>query len=203
VASTLRLSATFWQKRITNSQCNTKKDGAKADTIFCKAYWSKKNLELYPDSVFRFGIGWYFLCIFHNDTEGKLGKAFGILHLAGTPFFPQREASAPFWMDQAPRGKNKFPPILQNGVPAKFHKIVCSNTDRIYRPASASNLPIPAKLPVYRWSTTLKTSQPQGTFLRQQRKVCSAHAQRVFMFFSTGQLIRNTWAVPNDRQTNT
>ncbi len=25
----------------------------------------------------------------------------------------------------------------------------------------------------------------------------------VFMFFSTGQVIRNTWAVPDDRQTNT
>ena len=25
----------------------------------------------------------------------------------------------------------------------------------------------------------------------------------VFMFFSTGQVIRNTWAVPDDKQTNT
>jgi hypothetical protein len=25
----------------------------------------------------------------------------------------------------------------------------------------------------------------------------------VFMFLSTGQVIRNTWAVPDDRQTNT
>jgi hypothetical protein len=25
----------------------------------------------------------------------------------------------------------------------------------------------------------------------------------VFMFFSTGHVIRNTWAVPDDRQTNT
>jgi hypothetical protein len=32
----------FGQKRFTNSQCNTKRDGAKADTVFCKAYWSKK-----------------------------------------------------------------------------------------------------------------------------------------------------------------
>jgi hypothetical protein len=62
---------------------------------------------LYPDSVFWFGISRYFLGIFHTDTKGKLGKAFGILHLAGTPFFPQREASAPFLMDQAPLLREK------------------------------------------------------------------------------------------------
>jgi hypothetical protein len=33
-----------------------------------------KILELYPDLVFRYGIGWYFLGIFLTDTEGKLGK---------------------------------------------------------------------------------------------------------------------------------
>jgi hypothetical protein len=48
------------------------------------------SLELYPNLVFRFGIGRYFLGIFHTDTEGKLGKAFGILHLMGTPFFPSK-----------------------------------------------------------------------------------------------------------------
>ncbi len=73
------------------------------------------SLELYPNSVYRFGIGRYFLGIFHTDTEGKLGKAFSILHLAGTPFFPQREASAPFLMDQAPL-------LREKKVPAKFTK---------------------------------------------------------------------------------
>jgi hypothetical protein len=29
---------------------------------------------MYPDSVFWYGIGWYFLGIFLTDTEGKLGK---------------------------------------------------------------------------------------------------------------------------------
>jgi hypothetical protein len=29
---------------------------------------------LYPNLVFRFGIGWYFPGIFPTDTEGKLGR---------------------------------------------------------------------------------------------------------------------------------
>ncbi len=32
--------------------------------------------------------------------------------------------------------------------------------NQIYQPASADNLPIPAKLPVNRWSTTLETLDP-------------------------------------------
>jgi hypothetical protein len=63
---------------------------------------------LYPDLVFWFGIGRYFLGIFHTDTEGKLGKALGILHLAGTPFFPQREASAPFFDGSSPPYERKI-----------------------------------------------------------------------------------------------
>jgi hypothetical protein len=48
-----------------------------------------------------------------------------MVHLTGTPFFPQREASAPFLMDQCHpfEGKNKFPPNLQKGVPTEFHKM--------------------------------------------------------------------------------
>ena len=45
---------------------------------------------------------------FTNQYQRKTWPGrFGIVHLAGTPFFPQREASAPFLMDQAPllRGK--------------------------------------------------------------------------------------------------
>ncbi len=80
-------------------------------------------------------------------------RTFGIVHLAGTPF---SLASAPFLMDQAP---------LLRGVPAKFHKMELPPNltvqkipyipYRIYQPASAGNLPIPAKLPVNRWDTTL------------------------------------------------
>ena len=59
-------------------------------------------------------------------------------------------------MDQAP---------LWRGVPAKFHKkelppnLTVQKIPyipyQIYQPASAGNLPIPAKLPVNRWDTTL------------------------------------------------
>jgi hypothetical protein len=31
-------------------------------------------VELYLDSVFWYGIGWYFLGIFLTDTKGKFGK---------------------------------------------------------------------------------------------------------------------------------
>jgi hypothetical protein len=53
-----------------------------------------------------------------------LGGHLGIVHFAGTPFFPQRGASSPFLMDQAPLlRENKLPPNLQKGVAAKFHKM--------------------------------------------------------------------------------
>ncbi len=113
-------------------------------------------LELYPDSVFRYGIGWYFLGIFLTDTKGKLGKDLRYHTFGGNPF---SLASAPFLMDQAP---------LLRGVPAKFHKMELPPNltvqkipyipYRIYQPASAGNLPIPAKLPVNRWDTTLQFS---------------------------------------------
>ena len=66
-------------------------------------------------------------------------------------------ASAPFLMDQA---------SLLRGAPANFHKLelppnltvhkILYIPYQIYQPASASNLPIPAKLPVNRWDTTLQ-----------------------------------------------
>ncbi len=84
-------------------------------------------------------------------------RTFGIVHLAGTPFLL---ASAPFLMDQAP---------LLREVPAKFHKMELPPNHTvqkipyipygIYQPASAGNLPIPAKLPVNRWDTTLQIIQ--------------------------------------------
>jgi hypothetical protein len=55
----------------------------------------------------QFGISvWYHLVFsryFTNRYRKKTWSGhFGIVHLAGIPFFPQREASAPFLMDQAP-----------------------------------------------------------------------------------------------------
>jgi hypothetical protein len=74
-------------------------------------YRSEPSVELYPDSVFRYGIGWYFLGIFLTDTKGKLGKDVRYCTFGGNPFFPR---FCPFLMDQAP---------LLRGDPAKFHKM--------------------------------------------------------------------------------
>jgi hypothetical protein len=69
-------------------------------------------------------------------------------------------------MDQAP---------LLRRVPAKFHKMELPPNltvqkipyipYQIYQPASACNLPIPAKLPVNRWDTTLVILFPFSIWL--------------------------------------
>jgi hypothetical protein len=107
---------------------------------------------LYPDLVFQYGIGWYFLGIFLTDTKGKLGKDLRYRTFGGNPFF------ACF----CPLFDGPSPPL--RGVQAKFHKkelplnLTVQKIPyipyRIYQPASAGNLPIPAKLPVNRWDTT-------------------------------------------------
>ncbi len=114
-------------------------------------------LELYPDLVFRYGISWYFLGIFLTHTEGKLGKDLRYRTFGGTPFLL---ISAPFLMDQA---------TLLKGVPTKFHKMELLPNLTVqkipyipyqrYQPTSAGNLPIPAKLPVNRWDTTLSKTK--------------------------------------------
>jgi hypothetical protein len=42
--------------------------------------------------------------------------------------------------------------------------------------------------------------KPDLIYLLRQDQRCYVY---VFMFFLTGQVIRNTWAVPDNRQTNT
>ncbi len=44
-------------------------------------------LELYPDSVFLFGIGRCFLGIFPTDTKGKLGRDVLELYIWQEPLF--------------------------------------------------------------------------------------------------------------------
>jgi hypothetical protein len=73
---------------------------------------------LYPNSVFWFGIGWYFLGIFHTNTEGKLGKAFGIIHLAGTPFSPQK-GLRPLHHNLAKRAKHHDNHNMTRSTPPK------------------------------------------------------------------------------------
>jgi hypothetical protein len=76
-------------------------------------------VELYPDSVFRCGIGWYFLGIFLTDTEGKLGKDLPYRTFGGNPFFPRfcplfDGPSSPFEGGSSRK-------ISQNGAPAKSY----------------------------------------------------------------------------------
>jgi hypothetical protein len=61
-----------------------------------------KNLELYPDSVFRYGIGWYFLGIFLTDTEGKLGKDLRYRTFGENPLTPLRRVPAKFHKKELP-----------------------------------------------------------------------------------------------------
>jgi hypothetical protein len=68
-------------------------------------------LELYPDSVFWYGIGWYFLGIFLTNTKGKLGKDVRYCTFGGNPFFPRF----------CPLFDGPSPPL--RGVPTKFHKM--------------------------------------------------------------------------------
>ncbi len=70
-----------------------------------------KKLELYPDSVFRYGIGWYFLGIFLTDTKGKLGKDLQYRTFGGNPLFVR---FCPLFDGPSP---------TYEGVPAKFHKM--------------------------------------------------------------------------------
>jgi hypothetical protein len=54
-----------------------------------------KQLELYPDLVFWFGIGWYFPGIFPTDTKGKLGWDISVLYIWWEPLFSLKERLLP------------------------------------------------------------------------------------------------------------
>ncbi len=123
-----------------------------------------KTIDLYPNLVFWFGIGWYFPGIFPTNTKGKLGWDVLVLYIWREPLFSLKgRLLPPFWWIKPPFwGKNKFLPNLQKGGPAKFQKmelppkLTVQKIPTEYQPASAGNLPIPAKLPLNRWSTTLQ-----------------------------------------------
>jgi hypothetical protein len=73
---------------------------------------------LYPDSVFQYGIGWYFLGIFLTDTKGKLGKDLWYRTLGGNPFFP---CFCPHFDGPSPPFEGSSHKISQNGAPAKSY----------------------------------------------------------------------------------
>ncbi len=91
---------------------------------------------------------------------GKLGQGVLVSYIWREPLFPpQREASAPFFGEKKVTAKfTKRSPrkISQNGAPAKSYST--QNTGRIYQPASSSNLPIPAKLPIQMGTTSRRSS---------------------------------------------
>jgi hypothetical protein len=75
-------------------------------------------LELYPDSVFWYGISWYFLGIFLTDTEGKLGKDLWYCTFGGNPFFA---CFCPLFDGPSPPFEESSRKISQNGAPAKSY----------------------------------------------------------------------------------
>jgi hypothetical protein len=71
------------------------------------------------------------------------------------PFFPR---FCPLFDGPSPPFEGSSRKISQNGAPSKSYSTqntVHTIPYQIYQPASAGNLPIPAKLPVNRWDATL------------------------------------------------
>ncbi len=75
-------------------------------------------LELYPDLVFRYGIGWYFLGIFLTDTKGKLGKDLRYRTFGGNPFFA---CFCPLFDGPSPPFEGSSCKFSQNGAPANSY----------------------------------------------------------------------------------
>jgi hypothetical protein len=89
------------------------------------AYWYKtyiqqtqKKLELYPDLVIWYGIGWHFLGIFLTDTEGKLSKDLRYRTFGGNPFFAP---FCPIFDGPSPPFEGSSRKISQNGAPTKSY----------------------------------------------------------------------------------
>ncbi len=119
-----------------------------------------KRLELGTDSVFLVGIRLVFLGFYQTNTGGKLGWYihFGIIILAGTPFFFKRGVTAPFFRGPAPILRKKGFPAKPLRVPAKFFS--AQNTDQNTNqpaPVYGKSIPILAKLPVSKRYPTLQT----------------------------------------------
>ncbi len=115
------------------------------------------NTEMMGDIIrvgYRFGFfGWYSVVIswfLPNQYWRKTWLVhFGIIILAGTPFFLKRGVTAPFFRGPAPILRKKGFPAKPLRVPAKFFS--AQNTDRNTdqpAPVYGISIPILAKLPV-------------------------------------------------------
>ncbi len=99
------------------------------------------------------GVSWYLPNWYWRKTWSV---HFGIIILAGTPFFLERGVMAPFFRGPAPILRKKGFPAKPWRVPAKF--FCAQNTDRNTNqqvPVHGISMPIPAKMPVSKRYTTL------------------------------------------------
>jgi hypothetical protein len=96
----------------------TQPSSARSRTRACFSLLNMILVELYPDLVFWYGIGWYFLGIFLTDTKGKLGKDLWYSTFGGNPFFPR---FCPLFDGPSPPFEGSSCKISQNGSPAKSY----------------------------------------------------------------------------------
>jgi hypothetical protein len=94
-----------------------------------------------------------FLVFSQPIPKENLVRTFGIVHLAGTPFC---SLLPPIWWTKPPF-RGEFPQNFAKWSSSQIsqYKKIPYIPYRIYQPAVAGNLLIPAKLPVNRWDTTL------------------------------------------------
>jgi hypothetical protein len=65
-------------------------------------------LELYPDSVFRFGIGWYFPVFSQPIPDENLAGTFRYCTFGGNPFFPSKGGFCPLFDGPSPPFEGKI-----------------------------------------------------------------------------------------------
>ncbi len=75
-------------------------------------------LELHLDSVFWFGIGWYFPSILPTDTKGKLGRDLSVSYFWREPLFPLKRGCGPLH-NLAKRAKHHEVATTAQSIPPK------------------------------------------------------------------------------------
>jgi hypothetical protein len=136
-------------------------------------------VELYIKSVFSGRYRSVFLGIYHTDTEGNLGRYISVSFFWREPLFPQKGGTGPLFEEKGgigPLFDTASPPLAEKRSSRQI-----SNTDRKYPPPSKSDtskIPIPKKLLVTPWYTTLDfchtrpTKQPSIPHKKPSLKYC-------------------------------
>jgi hypothetical protein len=110
-------------------------------------------IELFTDSVFLVGIGWYFLGILPTNTEGKLGWYILVLKKWWEPLFPSKKGDfGPLLEHSAPLLRDKGFPVkfFKKNVPRNFKKEFSLNPTVQKIPTGYTNLLVP--VPYRYWS---------------------------------------------------